>query len=122
MDKKEIEYKASELSKEYAITTHNDGYDVTEYPDVTMLYKMAEWMREQLGWQCVAERKYPSPGWGDADYVALCKNDKLRLFTGICDVNYNGEVLEYFYWNDDREEPVDFDDVIAWIELPSFNK
>lgn len=120
MDKREIEYKASELSKEYAITTHKDGYDVTEYPDVTMLYKMTEWVCEQLGWQRVAENKHPSPDWGDSDYVALCKNNKLRLFVGFCDESYDGTVFQHFYWKDDWEEPVDFDDVIAWIELPSF--
>lgn len=44
----EIIKKASELSKEYTITSHKDGYDVTVYPDVTMLYKMAEWMQKEF--------------------------------------------------------------------------
>lgn len=48
MIRKEIIKKASELSNEYAITTHRDGYDVTEYPDVTMLYKMAEWVQSEM--------------------------------------------------------------------------
>lgn len=52
----------------------------------------------------------------------FARNEKLRIFIGFCDENYDGEISEHFYWDDDWEEPVDFDDVIAWIELPSFNK
>lgn len=108
MNKIELNYKINEICHEF---------QCSDQP----VRKIAEWTREQLGWQLTAESRHPSPDWGDTYYVALCKNNKLRLFVGFCDENYNGEVSQHFYWNDDWEECVDFDDVIAWIELPSFN-
>lgn len=108
MDKRELNYKIKEICHDF---------QCSDQP----VREMAEWMREQLGWQLIAKNKHPYPDWGDNDYVALCKNNKLRLFIGFCDENHDGIVSQYFYWNDDWEEPVDFDEVIAWIELPSFS-
>lgn len=106
MDKRELNYKIKEICHDF---------QCSDQP----VCEMAEWMKKQLGWHHADE--IPSPDWGDTYYVAFCKNDKLRLFVGFCDEGYDGSVFEHFYWNDDWEEPVDFDDVIAWIELPSFN-
>lgn len=103
MDKKELNYKIDEICHDF---------QCSDQP----VRKIAEWMRKQLGWHLADE--IPSPDWEDTDYVALCKNNKLRLFVGFCDEKY---VINNFYWNDDWEEPFDFDDVIAWMELPSFN-
>lgn len=108
MDKRELNYKIDEICHDL------QGSDQA-------VREMAEWMKKQLGWQLTAEHRHPYSDWSTTYYVALCKNDKLRLFVGFCDENYDGEVSEYFYWSDDWEEPVDFDDVIAWIELPSFS-
>lgn len=119
--KQTLEEAASkELFSSYACTSRNLSFAGLVYDRNAMLnmfQKGAEWHAKQSPWISVEERlpKDFEPK------IILLKDGQIRIAL-LDSYDSNDFKITYFWYDREADESFDFEDVVAWMLIPSFDE
>ena len=119
--KQTLEEAASkELFSSYACTSRSLSFEGLVYDRNAMLNmfrKGAEWHAKQSPWISVEERlpKDFEPK------IILLKDGQIRIAL-LDSYDSNDFKITYFWYDREADESFDFEDVVAWMLIPSFDE